>query len=115
MIFKHCHTMDIMNLRDVFIRNLKYYRKQKRLRQIDLAIELDKNPNYINSIENSKYFPSPETIEQIAHILQIDPMQLFNKEEPPIKASSRTDTKTIKAQLENAILKSIGRAFEELS
>lgn len=115
MIFKHCHTMDIMNLRDVFIRNLKYYRKQKRLRQIDLAIELDKNPNYINSIENSKYFPSPETIEQIAQILQIDPMQLFNKKEPPHKNTTHADTKAIKTQLENEVLKSIGRAFENLT
>ena len=103
-----------MNLREVFIRNLKYYRKQKRLRQIDLAIELDKNPNYINSIENSKYFPSPETIEQIAGILGIDPMQLFNKEEPPVKSTKRTDTKAIKSPLESEVLKSIARAFAEL-
>lgn len=101
-------------LRAVFIRNLKYYRKINGIRQLDLSYEIGKGANYINSIENSKYFPSPETIEQIAGILGIDPMQLFNKEEPPVKASNRTDTKAIKSQLESEVLKSIARAFAEL-
>ena len=102
-------------LRQIFIGNLKRYRKQNHIRQLDLALEIGKSANYINSIENSKYFPSPETIEQIAQILQIDPMQLFNKEEPPHKNTTHADTKAIKTQLENEVLKSIGRAFENLS
>lgn len=102
----------MMSLRGVFIRNLKYYRKQKGLRQLDLAVELNKNTNYINSIENSKYFPSPETIEQIAQILGVAPMQLFNPKEPTQPKS--IDKKTIKSYLEEEILKSIESAFEKL-
>lgn len=67
------------SLRQVFINNLKYLRKKKGLRQIDLALEIGKSSNYINSIENGKYFPSPETIEQIANLLEVEPMQIFDK------------------------------------
>lgn len=67
------------NLRQVFIKNLKYYRKVKNVRQLDLALEIGKSYNYINSVENGKYFPSPETIEQIADFLEIEPMQLFDR------------------------------------
>ena len=62
-----------------FINNLKYFRKLKNVRQLDLALEIGKSYNYINSVENGKYFPSPETIEQIADFLGIEPMQLFDR------------------------------------
>ncbi|MCR5621973.1 MAG: helix-turn-helix domain-containing protein [Treponema sp.] len=60
--------------------NLKRYRKQKHIRQLDLAMEIGKSANYINSIENGKYFPSPETIEKIAEVLNVDPACFFQKE-----------------------------------
>ncbi|MCR5621459.1 MAG: helix-turn-helix domain-containing protein [Treponema sp.] len=68
-------------LRQVFIANLKRYRKQNHIRQLDLAMEIGKSANYINSIENGKYFPSPETIEKIAEILKVEPASLFQKED----------------------------------
>lgn len=67
------------NLRQVFINNLKYFRNKRNIRQLDLALEIGKSSNYINSIENGKYFPSPETIEQIANFLEVEPMQLFDR------------------------------------
>jgi transcriptional regulator with XRE-family HTH domain len=67
------------NLRNIFIRNLKYFRGKKGLRQLDLSLEINKGANYINSIENAKYFPGPETIQEIAKILEIKPMQLFDE------------------------------------
>ena len=66
-------------LRQTFINNLKHFRKIRNVRQLDLALEIGKSSNYINSIENGKYFPSPETIEQIANFLKIEPIQLFGK------------------------------------
>ena len=99
-------------LRYVFIRNLKFYRGIKKLRQADLSYKIGKCANYINSIENSKYFPSPETIEQIAQILGVAPMQLFNPKEPTQPKS--IDKKAIKSYLEEEILKSIESAFEKL-
>lgn len=78
-IENNCHSIYMENLRQVFINNLKHFRRIRNLRQLDLALEIGKSSNYINSIENGKYFPSPETIEQIADFLQIEPMQLFDR------------------------------------
>lgn len=70
-------------LRQVFVENLKYYRQQKGLSQLTLAMELDKSPNYINGIENNNTFPSVETIEQIAKILEIPASKLFEEQGSP--------------------------------
>lgn len=67
------------SLQQIFINNLKYFRKSRGLRQLDLALEIGKSSNYINSIENGKYFPPLDTIEQISQCLQIEPVQLFNR------------------------------------
>ena len=69
----------MQTLRQQFIQNLKFFRKQNGMRQLDLALEIGKSSNYINSIENGKYFPSPETIESIARSLGIEPVRLFVK------------------------------------
>lgn len=63
--------------REVFINNLKFFRKKCGLRQLDLALEIGKSSNYINSVENGKYFPSPETIDKISAVLKIHPSELF--------------------------------------
>lgn len=52
------------------------------MRQLDLAFAINKSANYINDIENSKYFPSPEAIEKMAEVLEIEPMHLFDRTDP---------------------------------
>ena len=47
--------MCMQTLRQQFIQNLKFFRKQKGMRQLDLALEIGKSSNYINSIENGKF------------------------------------------------------------
>ncbi len=105
--------MLIVELRKIFIRNLKYYRKQKGFRQIDLALEINKGYNYINSIENEKYFPSPETIEQIASVLEIEPMQLFNREEPQKSKLNENFEKRLN-NIENQLKKEIVSKIETI-
>ena len=95
--------------------NLKYYRKQKGFRQIDLALEINKGYNYINSIENEKYFPSPETIEQIAAVLEVEPMELFNREEPQSSATEenlKIKLDSIENQLKKEIVSKIEAIFK---
>ena len=111
-------------LRQIFIQNLKYYRKQKNMRQLDLALELGKNPNYINAIENGKYFPSPETIEEIAEFLEIEPISLFasesqNSEQPQPSQTEQPeqtiDLKSIEFQLREIISNDITKVFASIS
>jgi transcriptional regulator with XRE-family HTH domain len=66
-------------LREIFIENLRYYRQKKGLSQLELAVEIEKSPNYINGIENNSTFPSVETIEQIANVLSISAKLLFDE------------------------------------
>lgn len=104
-------------LRRTFIQNLKYYRKLKGLRQLDLALEIGKSTNYINSIENGKYFPSPETIEKIAEILEIEPIRLFIQENPDSNEKikeEKTDLKAMEKLLRELISKDITKVFTEL-
>ena len=66
-----------MGLQDIFIQNLKFYRKQKGLTQNDLTLRIDKSYNYINGVEQKKSFPPPDVIERIAAALGIQPHLLF--------------------------------------
>lgn len=68
-----------MTLQDIFVENLKYFRKKKKLTQNDLTLAIDKSYNYINGIEQKKYFPQPDVIEKIAEVLEIKPMVLFDE------------------------------------
>ena len=68
-----------MTLQEIFINNLRYFRKQKKMTQNDLTLALDKGYNYINGIEQGKSFPQIEVIEQIAKILEIKPAALFDE------------------------------------
>mgnify|MGYP002624405125 CR=1 FL=1 len=72
-----------MNLKEIFINNLKYYRKQKGMTQNELTLALNKSYNYINSVEQGKILPSFEVIEQICEALEIRPTQLFGDDSSP--------------------------------
>ena len=72
-----------MKLKDVFINNLKFYRKQKGLTQNELTSAIDKSYNYINSIEQGKMLPSFDVIEQICDVLEIKPVYLFDEKASP--------------------------------
>ncbi len=72
-----------MKLKEVFINNLKFYRKQKGLTQNELTLAIDKSYNYINSVEQGKMMPSFEVIEQICQVLQIHPALLFDEKASP--------------------------------
>ena len=82
-----------MKLKEVFINNLKYYRKQKGLTQNELTLAINKSYNYINSVEQGKMMPSFEVIEDICEVLKIKPVQLFDENASPenIKIFSKED------------------------
>lgn len=82
-----------MSLKEIFINNLKFYRKQKGMTQNELTLALDKSYNYINSVEQGKMMPSFDVIENICTILEIKPVQLFDENASPdnIKTFSKED------------------------
>ena len=68
-----------MSLQEIFIDNLKFFRKQKKLTQMELTLAIDKGYNYINGVEQGKLFPSVEVIEKLAEVLEISPAALFDE------------------------------------
>ena len=66
-----------MTLKQIFIANLKKYRKLSGLSQMSLAELCDMGGNYISQIEMGRRLPSFETIEKIAKALKIPPSHLF--------------------------------------
>lgn len=99
-----------MSLQETFIRNLKYYRKQKRLTQNELTLKIDMGLNYINGVEQGTFFPKPDVIDKIATALEIKSVQLFdeNKEQPGILKNIPDSTiETITDMLLNKLRPSI--------
>ncbi len=84
------------------------------MRQLDLALEIGKSSNYINSIENGKYFPSPETIENIALSLGIEPVKLFGNNENSENEKNAENVFNIEETLKNEVLASIQKAFSKI-
>jgi len=66
-----------MTLREIFIHNVKFYRKKAELSQQQLAEKCALATNYVSEIETGKKFPSVETIEKIAKNLDIPAYLLF--------------------------------------
>ena len=77
-----------MTTREIFKRNLKYYRKKKGLTQEQLAELVNCNPKYISGIESRNKFPSAETIDALASVLEISAAQLFEEEGSPRNAAA---------------------------
>lgn len=70
-------------MRSVFIKNLKYYRKQAGLTQEKLAESIGMSTSYIGDMEARERFPSAETIDKIAGALNVRPSQLFDERGSP--------------------------------
>jgi transcriptional regulator with XRE-family HTH domain len=61
----------------IFIDNLRFWRKKRKISQQKLSEIVNISPNYLNAIENGKNFPSPEVIQNISEALEVLPYQLF--------------------------------------
>lgn len=72
-----------MSVKETFISNLKYFRKQKGLTQNQLTLEIDMGLGYINSVEQGIFFPQPDVIDLIASALGIRPALLFDENANP--------------------------------
>ena len=95
-----------LSLQEIFINNLKFYRKANKMSQESLSEKLDKGVNYINKIEAHLSFPTVQVIEQIADILGIRPWQLFADETCP-KNIVATDKEKFISELTETLYKKL--------
>jgi transcriptional regulator with XRE-family HTH domain len=66
-----------MALKQIFILNLKKFRKEGGVSQMKLAEQCGTSPSYIGEIEIGRKFPSIEMIDKIARALRLEPYRLF--------------------------------------
>jgi transcriptional regulator with XRE-family HTH domain len=76
-----------MTFQELFISNLKRYRKLCKISQLQLAEQCESSQTYIAEIEVGKKFPSPDMIERIAAALQVESYLLF--QDLPIKIDTQ--------------------------
>jgi transcriptional regulator with XRE-family HTH domain len=77
-----------MSLQDVFIANLKKFRKERGLSQMKLAERCDTSTSYIGEIEIGVKFPSVTMIEKLAGALHIPAHLLFIEDQAASFAAS---------------------------
>ena len=68
-----------MNLKQIFGKNVRYYRFQKNLTQEKFAERANLNASYVSELENGKYGPTFEKVEEIAKVLEVMPYLLFQE------------------------------------
>jgi len=66
-----------MTFQELFIINLKDFRKMQKMSQARLSELCGSTQAYIAEIEVGKKFPSPEMIERIASVFEIESYCLF--------------------------------------
>jgi len=79
-----------LTIQDLFISNLKAYRKLRGISQTQLAGLCDSSTGYMGEIECGKRFPSVAMIERIAQALEIESWHLFKNEPVTLEVSDFT-------------------------
>jgi len=93
-----------MTLKQVFVHNMKKFRKNEGLSQMKLAEYCDTATSYIGDIEIGRRFPSMEMIERIANILRIEPYHFFIS---PKDNNVGLETESLFPRLPNSMKKQI--------
>ena len=76
-----------MDIREVFARNLRRYRRAARLSQEELADRSDLDRTYISSLERSVYAASIDVVDRLAAALEIQAADLLVR--PPSARAKR--------------------------
>jgi len=103
-----------MTLKQIFINNMKDFRKKEGISQMKLAEFCNTSPTYIGEIEVGKKFPSMEMIEKIASILRIEPYHFF------IDRTAETNTENEKAypklpkSMQNEIISKLNLSMNDI-
>ena len=100
-------------IREIFVNNLKYYRKQKGISQEKLSYAVEKSIAYINQIENKDSWPQPEMVDKIAVALGIPSSALFEENGCPENQKTQFEHKFGKS-LETELLSRIEKDVKEV-
>jgi transcriptional regulator with XRE-family HTH domain len=107
-----------MTLKQVFVQNLKEFRKKEGFSQMKLAECCNTTTSYIGHIETGLKFPSMDMIEKMAEILRIEPYLFFiNRMKQDAGGSENIYPKlpvSMKNEMNNEIDLSISKVIKEI-
>ena len=101
--------MDITELNEIYIQNIKQFRKSNDLSQETLSEKAGISPSFLSDIENGKKWGSFETLVSLANALEVEPYELLL----PPQTSISYDTKRTK-DLMNRLRKNLGEVVDTL-
>lgn len=102
-----------MDMNQLFIQNLKKWRKIMGLSQEKLAEKCDTGHSYMRQLECGMGHPSFALIGKIAEALEIEPYQLFFDEAAQGQSMQKKRIKSIQTKLIESISNDIQAAFDE--
>jgi transcriptional regulator with XRE-family HTH domain len=74
---KDFYHVDVTELHQLLVRNMKRYRILLGISQADLAERAGISVGFVGEVEMGRKFPSPEKLEAIAHVLGLRPFRLL--------------------------------------
>jgi len=98
-----------MILKQIFIRNLKEFRKKEGISQMKLAEYCNTSIGYIGEIEIGRKFPSTDMIEKIAAVLRIEPYHFFKNQ---TENNSHSDIEKVYIRLPYSVKKQIQKQIK---
>jgi len=110
-----------MQLKDVFVKNLKNFRNERGFTQAEFAEKCDTATSYIGQIEIGNRFPSMDLIEKMAKVLKIRPHLLFfiesdnDTDEQLLKKKKDTISDTMKEELTKRLTDAIRKIVKHIS
>lgn len=79
------------DIREIFRKNLRYYRLKNKLTQEDLAEKVDLTDKYISDLERGEFSPSLEKLDKIAEAFDIETYKLLKEENDVNNLPNRLD------------------------
>jgi len=110
-----------MQLRDVFIQNLRKCRRERGISQAELAEKCGTSTSYIGQIEIGNRFPSLDLIEKLAGVLKIRPHLLFfiesdnDEDEKIIKKKKDTISDAKKEEITKRLTEAIQKIVKHIN
>lgn len=89
----------MIDIREIFGKRVRYYRKNRKLSQEQLAELCDLHPTYIGQLERGEKNASLETIMRVCEGLSISPDVLFENIVPKTESGAAQEIYNIAASL----------------
>ena len=87
-----CYTLSLRkDIRDIFRKNLRFYRLKNKLTQEELSEKADLTDKYISDLERGEYSPSLEKMDMLAEALNIETYKLLKDENDVDNLPNRLD------------------------